>query len=92
MDAAKLHTIVEDAHVQPSGLIFGGSDLRSLRADIAVLVQWGKCGWRAAHASMAHENAEIIVIACITRSSHPAQNLKLRRLYASGSASFQSSA
>ena len=27
-------------------------------------------------------------ITCITRSSHPAQNLKLRRLYASGSASF----
>jgi hypothetical protein len=31
-------------------------------------------------------------ITCITRSSHPAQNLKLRRLYASGSASFQSTA
>ena len=31
-------------------------------------------------------------IACITRSSHLAQNLKMRRLYASGSASFQSTA
>jgi hypothetical protein len=31
-------------------------------------------------------------IACITRSSRPAQNLKLRRLSASGSAFFQSTA
>ena len=52
---ASNHTIVEDAHVQPSGLIFGGSDLRGLRANVAVLVHLGKCGWRAAHASMAQE-------------------------------------
>ena len=39
------------------------------------------------------EDAKAVsAIACITPSSHLAQNLKLRRLYASGSASFPSTA
>jgi len=36
-----------------SRLIFGRG-LRGMRADIAMLTHELKCGWRAAHASMAH--------------------------------------
>jgi putative tryptophan/tyrosine transport system substrate-binding protein len=43
-------------------------------------------------ALLTNPNKAASAIACITRSSHPAQNLKMRRLYASGSASFQSTA
>jgi DDE family transposase len=46
---------VGDAYVQPSELIFGGGDLRGLRADKAMLTHELKCGCRAAHASMTHE-------------------------------------
>jgi hypothetical protein len=46
--------VMGDTYVQASGLIFWGT-LRGLRADSMVRTQQRKSGWRAAHASMAHD-------------------------------------
>jgi len=43
-----------DTYVQASELIFGRG-LSGLRADIAMLTQDLKCGWRAGHTSIAHD-------------------------------------
>jgi hypothetical protein len=56
-------------------------------AGLACLIDFGT-DWLA----MVTDAKAASTIACITPSSRLAQNLKLRRLYASGSASFQSTA